>query len=72
MGTPLSLFTGVWFSLFGSAVIWWCAVEVRLRRTLRRVGVSGMARVVAPSALESAGEPGEPVGVPVGGPATGA
>lgn len=57
MGTPLSLFTGAWFTLFGGAVIWWCAVEVRLRRTLRRVGVSGMARVVAPSALERAAEP---------------
>ncbi|MEY9848270.1 DUF3592 domain-containing protein [Streptacidiphilus sp. MAP5-3] len=46
MGTPLGLFTGAWFLLFGGAVLWWCAAEVRARRTLRRVGVSGMARVV--------------------------
>ncbi|MEZ0069589.1 hypothetical protein ABIA32_005634 [Streptacidiphilus sp. MAP12-20] len=46
MGTPLGLFTGAWFSLFGGAVLWWCAAEVRARRTLRRVGVNGMARVV--------------------------
>jgi hypothetical protein len=42
----------VWFSLFGGAVVWWCAAEVRLRRTLRRVGVSGMARVVAAEEIE--------------------
>ncbi|RAG81640.1 hypothetical protein DN069_31845 [Streptacidiphilus pinicola] len=66
MGTPLSLFTGAWFTLFGGAVIWWCAVEVRLRRTLRRVGVNGMARVVPASALERVAEP---VGVATAGPA---
>lgn len=66
MGTPLGLFTGAWFTLFGGAVIWWCAVEVRLRRTLRRVGVNGMARVVPASLLERVAEP---VGVATAGSA---
>lgn len=46
MGTPLSVFTGVWFALFGAGVLVWCAGEVRIRRRLRRSGVSGMARVL--------------------------
>ena len=46
MGTPLSVFTGVWFSLFGAGVLVWCAGEVRIRRRLRRSGISGMARVL--------------------------
>ena len=46
MGTPLSVFTGVWFTLFGAGVLVWCAGEVRIRRRLRRSGVAGMARVL--------------------------
>ena len=46
MGTPLSVFTGVWFALFGAGVLVWCAGEVRIRRRLRRSGVAGMARVL--------------------------
>lgn len=46
MGTPLNVFTGAWFALFGAGVLFWCAGEVRTRRTLRRSGVSCMARVL--------------------------
>lgn len=46
MGTPLGVFTGVWFALFGGAVLWWCVTEMATRRTLRRRGRSGTARVI--------------------------
>jgi len=44
--TPLSVFTGAWFTLFGAGVLCWCALEVRTRRELRRSGVSCLARVL--------------------------
>lgn len=47
VGTPLDVFTGVWFALFGLGVLWWCACEVRVRRALRRGGSSAVARVLA-------------------------
>jgi hypothetical protein len=46
VGTPLSVFTGAWFTLFGAGVLTWCVAEVRTRRGLRRRGVSAMARVL--------------------------
>ncbi|WP_370117800.1 DUF3592 domain-containing protein [Streptacidiphilus sp. MAP12-33] len=60
----------MWFSLFGGAVVWWCAAEVRLRRTLRRVGVSGMARVVPASELEQARQDRARVALAVAGAST--
>lgn len=47
MGAPLGMFTGVWFTLFGVAVLGWCATEVRTRRSVRRGGARVMARVLA-------------------------
>lgn len=46
MDAPLSVFTGAWFTLFGTGVLCWCALEVRTRRELRRGGVSVLARVL--------------------------
>lgn len=52
---------GVVLALFGSALLLWCAFELRLRHHLRRHGVSVAARVVAD------GDPyGEPYGDPYG------
>jgi hypothetical protein len=47
VGTPLGVFTGAFFTLFGLGVVGWCAAEIRTRRGLRRAGVPAMARVLA-------------------------
>ena len=47
MGTPLGLFTGIFFTLFGLGVLAWCLSEVRARRVLRRGGTRVTARVLA-------------------------
>ena len=47
MGTPLGLFTGAFFTLFGLGVLGWCLSEVRTRRALRRGGTRATARVLA-------------------------
>jgi hypothetical protein len=47
VGTPLGLFTGVFFTLFGLAVLVWCLGEVRTRWLLRRGGTRATARVLA-------------------------
>ncbi|GAA2138586.1 hypothetical protein GCM10009760_20010 [Kitasatospora kazusensis] len=61
METPTAMGAGVVLTLFGSVLLFWCALEVRLRHHLRRHGVSVTARVVAD------GDPyGEPYGDPYG------
>ncbi|MFI5529293.1 DUF3592 domain-containing protein [Kitasatospora sp. NPDC051853] len=47
METPTALVAGVVLTFFGSALLLWCAVELRLRHRLRRHGVPATARVVA-------------------------
>ncbi|GAA2123027.1 hypothetical protein GCM10009759_73880 [Kitasatospora saccharophila] len=47
METPTALVGGAVLTLFGSALLLWCAVELRLRHRLRRRGVSATAQVVA-------------------------
>ncbi|QMU74685.1 DUF3592 domain-containing protein [Streptacidiphilus sp. PB12-B1b] len=47
MGTPLGLFTGAFFTLFGLGVLTWCVTEVRTRIVLRGSGTPATARVVA-------------------------
>ncbi|MDH6578972.1 hypothetical protein [Kitasatospora sp. MAP5-34] len=61
METPTALGAGVVLTLFGSVLLLWCALELRLRHHLRRHGISVTARVVAD------GDPyGEPCGDPYG------
>lgn len=45
--TPTGMAAGVVLALFGGALLFWCACEVRLRHRLRRVGVPVPAQVVA-------------------------
>ncbi|MFJ1704428.1 DUF3592 domain-containing protein [Kitasatospora sp. NPDC088346] len=47
MEVPTASAAGVVLTLFGSALLLWCAVELRLRHRLRRHGVRVTARVVA-------------------------
>ncbi|WP_033822955.1 hypothetical protein [Kitasatospora sp. MBT63] len=47
MEQPTALAAGVVLAVFGSALLLWCAVELRLRHRLRRHGVRVTARVVA-------------------------
>ncbi|MFG2824130.1 DUF3592 domain-containing protein [Kitasatospora sp. NPDC048365] len=47
METPTALAGGVVLTLFGGALLLWCAVELRLRHRLRRHGIPATARVVA-------------------------
>ena len=47
METPTGVAAGVVLVLFGGALLFWCAVEVRLRHRVRRHGVPTAARVVA-------------------------
>lgn len=47
METPTALAAGVVLTVFGGALLLWCAVELRLRHYLRRHGVPATARVVA-------------------------
>ncbi|WP_371497960.1 hypothetical protein OG871_18500 [Kitasatospora sp. NBC_00374] len=47
MEVPTAWAAGVVLTLFGSALLLWCAVELRLRHRLRRHGVRVTARVVA-------------------------
>ena len=49
VGTPLGLFTGAFFTLFGLGVLVWCLSEVHTRRALRRGGTRATARVLADS-----------------------
>ncbi|GAA0676281.1 hypothetical protein GCM10010193_31730 [Kitasatospora atroaurantiaca] len=57
METPTAMAAGIVLTLFGSALLLWCAVELRLRHHLRRHGVPVTARVVAD---------GDPYGEPYG------
>lgn len=57
METPTAVAAGVVLTLFGSALLLWCAAELRLRHHLRRHGIPATARVVAD---------GEPFGEPYG------
>ncbi len=47
METPTGMAAGVVLVLFGGALLFWCAVEMRLRYQVRRHGVPTAARVVA-------------------------
>ncbi|RAJ42314.1 hypothetical protein K353_02666 [Kitasatospora sp. SolWspMP-SS2h] len=47
METPTTLVGGAVLTVFGSALLLWCAVELRLRHRLRRYGVPATAQVVA-------------------------
>ncbi|MFJ5230565.1 DUF3592 domain-containing protein [Kitasatospora sp. NPDC088391] len=47
METPTTLVGGAVLAVFGSALLLWCAVELRLRHRLRRSGVPATARVLA-------------------------
>ncbi|WP_329496040.1 DUF3592 domain-containing protein [Kitasatospora herbaricolor] len=47
METPTGFAAGVVLVLFGGALLFWCAVEMRLRHRVRRHGVPVSARVVA-------------------------
>ncbi|RKE19916.1 DUF3592 domain-containing protein [Streptomyces sp. TLI_171] len=47
METPTTLVGGAVLAAFGSALLLWCAVELRLRHQLRRRGVPATAQVVA-------------------------
>lgn len=47
METPTAVAAGVVLTCFGSALLLWCAVELRLRHHLRRHGVPATARVIA-------------------------
>lgn len=53
METPTTLVGGAVLTVFGSALLLWCAVELRLRHHLRRRGVPATAQVVAD--LDAAG-----------------
>ncbi|MEV7216698.1 DUF3592 domain-containing protein [Kitasatospora cineracea] len=46
METPTTLVGGAVLTVFGSALLLWCAVELRLRHHLRRRGVPATAQVV--------------------------
>ncbi|GLW70096.1 hypothetical protein Kpho02_23950 [Kitasatospora phosalacinea] len=83
METPTTLVGGAVLTVFGSALLLWCAVELRLRHHLRRRGVPATAQVVADpdrgGAMDSSpllSYPVEAPGVPAGsaagpGPAPG-
>ncbi|MFG2694904.1 DUF3592 domain-containing protein [Kitasatospora sp. NPDC048407] len=47
METPTTLVGGAVLVVFGSALLLWCAVELRLRHRLRRYGAPATAQVVA-------------------------
>ncbi|MFD0258823.1 DUF3592 domain-containing protein [Kitasatospora indigofera] len=47
METPTGFAAGVVLVLFGGALLFWCAAEMRLRHRVRRHGVPVSARVVA-------------------------
>ncbi|MEV6207429.1 DUF3592 domain-containing protein [Kitasatospora sp. NPDC051914] len=57
METPTAVAAGTVLTLFGSALLLWCAAELRLRHHLRRHGIPATARVVAD---------GDPYGEPYG------
>ncbi|MFJ1757719.1 DUF3592 domain-containing protein [Kitasatospora sp. NPDC088134] len=71
METPTALVGGAVLAVFGSALLLWCAVELRLRHRLRRSGIPATAQVVADPEdgdgtdssplLSYAVEPAEPV-----------
>ncbi len=61
METPTAMGAGVVLTIFGGGLLFWCALELRLRHHLRRHGVSVTARVVA-----DADPYGEPYGDPYG------
>ncbi|MCX5212056.1 hypothetical protein OG689_22705 [Kitasatospora sp. NBC_00240] len=54
METPTGSAAGVVLVLFGGALLFWCAVEMRLRHRVRRHGVPVSARVVADEDLYGA------------------
>lgn len=47
METPTAVVAGAVLTLFGGALLLWCAAEVRLRHHLRRHGIPAAAQVVA-------------------------
>ncbi|PBC78915.1 hypothetical protein BX265_3706 [Streptomyces sp. TLI_235] len=47
METPTAVAAGAVLTFFGSALLLWCAAELRLRHHLRRHGIPATARVVA-------------------------
>ncbi|WP_316522729.1 DUF3592 domain-containing protein [Kitasatospora brasiliensis] len=47
MDTTTAMVGGLVFTLFGGALLLWCAAEVRLRLWVRRRGMSAVATVVA-------------------------
>jgi len=79
--TPTTVAAGVVLTVFGGALLLWCAVELRLRHHLRRHGIPATARVVADGdplaprhdgAHDARGDahdsaPGGPYGGPSGG-----
>ncbi|MFC8715789.1 DUF3592 domain-containing protein [Kitasatospora sp. NPDC057198] len=71
METPTALVGGAVLTVFGSALLLWCAVELRLRHRLRRRGVSATAQVVADpdrvGALDGSPLLSYPVAAPGGG-----
>jgi hypothetical protein len=53
----MAVTVGVIFSLFGVGLLFWCAVELRLRSRLRRTGTTAVARVIADRDLYGVEDP---------------
>lgn len=68
METPTTLVGGAVLAAFGSALLLWCAVELRLRHRLRRHGVAATAQVVADRGSAEAMDPGPLLSYPVDTP----
>ncbi|MFB7949428.1 DUF3592 domain-containing protein [Kitasatospora phosalacinea] len=68
METPTTLVGGAVLTVFGSALLLWCAVELRLRHHLRRRGVPVTARVVPDPDRGAAMDSGPLLSYPVGAP----
>ncbi|WP_035800095.1 DUF3592 domain-containing protein [Kitasatospora mediocidica] len=57
METPTAVLAGSVLALFGSALLFWCAAELRLRHHLRRHGIPATALVVADERTADALDP---------------
>ncbi len=57
METPTAVLAGGVLTFFGGALLFWCAVELRLRRHLRRHGIPATALVLPDSAPAEALDP---------------
>ncbi|MFE1317716.1 DUF3592 domain-containing protein [Kitasatospora phosalacinea] len=68
METPTTLVGGAVLTVFGSALLLWCAVELRLRHHLRRRGVPATAQVVADPDRNAAMDSSPLLSYPVGTP----